>query len=51
MMDLALWIAGSWIAISVGGGIIVAVAALVRGQHDAIRMAPIPVRVRRRGRG
>ena len=50
-MDLALWIVGGWIGISVAGGIIVSVAALVRDQQDAIRMAPIPVRVRRRGRG
>lgn len=53
-MTLALWIVGGWVGLSIGAGIIVSVAAVLRDLQDDTGLIAIPVRgggLRRPGRG
>ena len=42
-MDLALWIVGGWVGLSVAGGVAVSVVALLRDQREAAGLATAPV--------
>lgn len=40
-MDTALWIAGSWIGLSITAGILVLVAAVLRDWRDTASLVPV----------